>query len=37
MLSSVSNATDTSMFDFDLSWLEFPDIDLSIFDSFDVF
>lgn len=37
MLSSVSDATDTSMFDFDLSWLEFPDIDLSIFDFFDAF
>lgn len=39
MLSSVSNATDTSIFDFDfdLSWLEFPDIDLSIFDFFDAF
>ncbi len=24
-------------FDFDLSWLEFPDIDLSIFDVFDIF
>lgn len=37
MLSSVSDATDTSMFDFDLSWLEFPDIDLSIFEFFDAF
>ena len=37
MLSSVSNAsTDTSWFDFDLSWLEFPDIDWSIFDFFDI-
>jgi hypothetical protein len=36
MLSSVSNATDTSWFDIDLSWLEFPDIDWSIFDFFDV-
>ena len=35
MLSSVSAATDTSWFDFDLSWLEFPDIDFSIFDFFD--
>ncbi len=34
MLSSVSNATDTSWFDLDLSWLEFPDIDFSIFDFF---
>jgi hypothetical protein len=35
MLSSVSNvgdAADTSMFDFDLSWLSFPDIDFSFFD-----
>jgi hypothetical protein len=36
MLSSLSNATDTSWFDLDLSWLEFPDIDFSIFDFFDV-
>jgi hypothetical protein len=35
MLSSVSNAADTSWFDIDLSWLEFPDIDWSIFDFFD--
>jgi hypothetical protein len=35
MLSSVSNvgdAADTSMFDFDMSWLSFPDIDFSFFD-----
>jgi hypothetical protein len=35
MLSSVSNvdaAADTSLFDFDLSWLSFPDIDFSFFD-----
>jgi len=36
MLSSVSTATDTSWFDVDLSWLEFPDIDWSIFDFFDL-
>lgn len=36
MLSSVSTATDTSWFDIDLSWLEFPDIDWSIFDFFDI-
>lgn len=36
MLSSVSTATDSSWFDIDLSWLEFPEIDLSIFDFFDL-
>ncbi len=36
MLSSVSNTTESSWFDFDLSWLEFPDIDWSIFDFFDL-
>ena len=36
MLSSVSNTADSSWFDFDLSWLEFPDIDWSIFDFFDI-
>lgn len=36
MLTSVSEATDTSWFDIDLSWLEFPDIDWSIFDFLDV-
>ena len=36
MLSSVSTATDTSWFDFDLSWLEFPDIDFSLFDLLDL-
>lgn len=36
MLSTVSNAVDTSWFDLDLSWLEFPDIDLSLFDFFDL-
>lgn len=37
MLASVSDASDTSFFDIDLSWLEFPDIDWSIFDFFDIF
>lgn len=36
MLSSVSNVADSSSwFDFQLSWLEFPDIDWSLFDFFD--
>jgi hypothetical protein len=35
MLSSVSTATDSSWFDMDLSWLEFPDIDFSLFDFLD--
>jgi len=35
MLSSVGSSADTSWFDFDLSWLEFPDIDLSLFDFLD--
>ena len=35
MLSSVSTETDSSWFDFDLSWLEFPNIEWSIFDFFD--
>jgi hypothetical protein len=36
MLSSVSASTDaSSWFDIDLSWLEFPDIDLSLFDFLD--
>lgn len=37
MLSSISNASDTALFDIDLSWLEFPEIDWSIFDFFDIF
>lgn len=37
MLSSVSDCTDTLGFDIDLSWLEFPDIDWSIFDFLDIF
>lgn len=32
MLDAVSTGVDASWFDFDLSWLEFPSIDLSIFD-----
>lgn len=36
MLSSVSEASDTSWFDLDLSWLEFPDIDWSVFDFLDL-
>jgi hypothetical protein len=36
MLSSVSDAADTSWFDIDLSWLEFPDIDFSLFDFLDL-
>lgn len=41
MLDSVTTTTDSSSsldvgFDFDLSWLEFPDIDWSIFDFFDL-
>ena len=35
MLMSVSNASDTAWFDIDLSWLEFPEIDLSLFDFID--
>ena len=35
MLSSVSSASDTSWFDIELSWLEFPEVDWSIFDFFD--
>lgn len=36
MLGAVSAiAESTSWFDFDLSWLEFPDLDWSIFDVFD--
>lgn len=35
MLESVSNGSDSGWFAFDLSWLEFPDIDFSIFDLFD--
>jgi hypothetical protein len=36
MLASVSNSADASWFDIDLSWLEFPDIDWSIFDFFNL-
>lgn len=39
MLASVSKSDDASSwfnFDFDLSWIEFPDLDWSLFDFFDV-
>lgn len=36
MLSAVSHGGDTSWFDIDLSWLEFPDLDFSLFEFFDV-
>lgn len=38
MLASVSEGDSSSWFDFDfdLSWLDFPDIDFSIFDFFDL-
>jgi hypothetical protein len=36
MLTSISISDSSSWFDFDLSWLEFPDIDWSIFDIFDL-
>jgi hypothetical protein len=36
MAESVSTVADASWFDFDLSWIELPDIDWSIFDFFDV-
>lgn len=36
MLQSVSIAPDSSWLGMDFSWLEFPDIDLSIFDFFDL-
>ena len=35
MLESLSIGNSSSWFDFDLSWLEFPDIDWSAFDFFD--
>lgn len=35
MLKSMTNSSDSSWFDLNLSWLEFPDIDWSIFDFFD--
>lgn len=34
MLQAISSVDSTSWFDWDLSWLEFPDIDFSIFDFF---
>lgn len=36
IIESVSTTTNCSGFDFDLSWLDFPDIDFSIFDFFDL-
>jgi hypothetical protein len=35
MLRSVASDSSSGWFDFDLSWLEFPDLDISIFDFFD--
>lgn len=35
MLRAVASDDSTSWFDFDLSWLEFPDLDSSIFDFID--
>ena len=35
MLESLSIGSPSSWFDFDLSWLEFPDLDWSVFDFFD--
>ena len=35
MLRAVASDTPSDWFDWDLSWLEFPDLDLSIFDFFD--
>ena len=35
MLESVSTDSSSAWFDLDLSWLEFPDLDWSIFDFFD--
>lgn len=36
MLSSVSSSADSAWFDLDLSWLEFPEIDWSIFEFLDL-
>ena len=35
MLASMNDSPSTSWFDVDLSWLEFPDIDFSLFDFLD--
>lgn len=35
MLHSMATDSSASWFDFDLSWLEFPDLDISLFDFFD--
>lgn len=36
MLRAVATAESGTWFDWDLSWLEFPDLDISIFDFFDL-
>ena len=36
MLESVGTDADSSWFDFDLPWIEFPSLDLSVFDFLDV-
>ena len=35
MLHSLATDSTSGWFDFDLSWLEFPDLDISLFDFFD--
>lgn len=35
MLRSMATDSSAGWFDFDLSWLEFPDLDISLFDFFD--
>ena len=35
MLRSMATDSSSSWFDFDLSWLDFPDLDISLFDFFD--
>jgi hypothetical protein len=35
MLDSVARHASTGWFDFDLSWIDFPDLDWSVFDLFD--
>jgi len=35
MLQSVATGDASDWFDFDLSWLQFPDLDISLFDFFD--
>jgi len=36
MIESISVSSGGNLFNFDVSWLEFPDIDLSIFDAIDL-